>query len=94
MPTNPTYQLHDPSLESQWRALILFGENSATYKFAFAQALLELVGLETTTITLADLAEPFSWHPVRHLRQHDKQGSAASSQFFRGCRIFKNTFYM
>jgi hypothetical protein len=82
------YQFQDPSLESQWRAIILFGKNSATYKFAFAQALLELVGTETTTITLADLAEPFSRHLVRHLQQHDKQGSASSSKFLTACRRF------
>lgn len=83
-----SYQLHDPSLESQWRAIILFGKNSATYKFAFAQTLLELVGAATTTITLADLAEPFSRHLVRHLEQHDKQGSASSSKFLTACRQF------
>ena len=88
MPPSLTYQLQDPSLESQWRALILFGKNSATYKFAFAQALLELVQAETTTITLADLAEPFSRHLVRHLRQYEKQGSASSSQFLTACRRF------
>jgi len=37
------FQINDPSLESQWRALILFGKNSATYKFAFAKSLLELI---------------------------------------------------
>ncbi len=26
------FQINDPSLESQWRAIILFGKNSATYK--------------------------------------------------------------
>lgn len=88
MSTGLAYQLRDPSLESQWRALILFGKNSATYKFAFAQALLELVGRETTSITLADLAEPFARHLVRHLQQHDKQGSAASSKFLTACRRF------
>ena len=36
------FQLNDPSLESQWRAIILFGKNSATYKFAFAKSLLKL----------------------------------------------------
>jgi hypothetical protein len=37
------FQINDPSLESQWRAIILFGKNSATYKFAFAKALLEAI---------------------------------------------------
>lgn len=82
------YRVNDPSLESQWRALILFGKNSATYKFAFAQTLLELAGRETTTITLPELAEPFARHVVGHLRAHDKQGSANSSRFLAACRQF------
>ena len=82
------YRVDDPSLESQWRALVLFGKNSATYKFAFAQALLELAGRETTRLSLADLAEPFARHLVDHLRRHDKQGSAGSSQFLTACRQF------
>ncbi|MBR7951634.1 HNH endonuclease [Microvirga sp. STR05] len=82
------YQVNDPSLESQWRALILFGKNSATYKFAFAKSLLELAERETTTITLTDLAEPFSRHLVEHLRLHDKQGSAGSSKFLTACRQY------
>jgi hypothetical protein len=45
------FQINDPSLESQWRALILFGKNSATYKFAFEKSLLELVDEETTFLT-------------------------------------------
>jgi hypothetical protein len=88
LPVSTSYQHHDPSLESQWRAIILFGKNSATYKFAFAQALLELVEAGTTTITLPDLAEPFSRHLVRHLQQHDKQGNASSSKFLTTCRRF------
>lgn len=44
------FQLNDPSLESQCRAIILFGRNSATYKFAFIKSLLKLVNNETTKI--------------------------------------------
>ena len=40
----------DLSTETKWRALILFGVNTATYKFAFAKSLLELVDKETTKI--------------------------------------------
>ncbi|WP_312174202.1 hypothetical protein [Chryseobacterium sp.] len=32
------FQENDPSLESQWRSIILFGKNSATYKFAFGKS--------------------------------------------------------
>jgi hypothetical protein len=51
MTTN--FQINDPSLESQWRAIILFGKNSATYKFAFAKSLLEIVEKEKTKIRRA-----------------------------------------
>ena len=46
------------------------------------------MGTQTTAIPLADLAEPFSRHLVRHLQQHDKQGSASSSKFLTACRRF------
>jgi hypothetical protein len=84
------FQANDPSLESQWRAIILFGKNTATYKFAFAKALLELVDKEKTTVSLTDLAEPFSRHIVNHLKQNDKQGSFSSSSFLDQCRSYIN----
>ncbi len=84
------FQLNDPSLESQWRSLILFGKNSATYKFAFAKSLLELIDKETTSITLKELARPFSRNITDHLKQSDKQGNATSSKFLNYCRDYNN----
>ena len=80
------FQINDPSLESQWRALILFGKNSATYKFAFAKSLLELVNSETTKISLTDLSKPFSKNIIEHLKINDKQGNSKSSSFLNVCR--------
>jgi hypothetical protein len=85
-----SFQVNDLSLESQWRAIILFGKNSATYKFAFAKALLQLVEEQKTEIRLKDLAIPFSDSIVEHLKTNDKQGNASSSQFLKGCRNFIN----
>jgi len=82
------FQINDPSLESQWRALILFGKNSATYKFAFAKSLLELVEKETTSISLSELARPFSRNITEHLKLCDKQGSSSSSKFLNFCRDY------
>ncbi len=82
------FQQNDPSLESQWRSLILFGKNSATYKFAFAKSLLELIEKETTSISLEDLSRPFSRNMVNHLKTSDKQGNAKSSTFLNFCRDF------
>lgn len=80
------FQVNDPSLESQWRALILFGKNTASYKFAFAKSLLELVAEEKTSISLSDLAAPFSKHIVEHLKSNQKQGSFTSSKFIDACQ--------
>lgn len=85
---NSTFQINDPSLESQWRAVILFGRNSATYKFAFAKSLLELASEEKTRISLSELADPFSRNIIEHLKQNDKQGNASSSKFLDQCRNY------
>ena len=77
------------SLPTQWRSLILFGKNSATYKFAFAKSLLSL-GKKHGTISLEDLAIPFSKNIVEHLRHTDKQGSSGSSRFLNYCRSYIN----
>jgi hypothetical protein len=87
---NTQFQINDPSLESQWRAIILFGKNSATYKFAFAKSLLGLIEKEKTNISLDELAIPFANSIVEHLKNSDKQGSAGSSKFLAGCRDFIN----
>jgi hypothetical protein len=84
------FQINDPSLESQWRAIILFGKNSATYKFAFAKSLLQLAEQDKSFIRLEDLAIPYARHIIEHLKQNDKQGNSTSSKFLNGCRDFIN----
>lgn len=84
------FQQNDPSLESQWRAVILFGKNSATYKFAFAKALLEQVDKDKTVVALQDLAIPFSKNIIEHLKQNDRQGNSSSSKFLETCRQYIN----
>lgn len=83
------FQINDPSIESQWRAIILFGKNSATYKFAFAKSLIDVLEKGKTTATLEELAVPFSHHVLSHLKENDKQGSATSSRFLNTCRNFQ-----
>lgn len=84
------FQINDPSIESQWRAIILFGKNSATYKFAFAKSLLELIENQKTNISLSELAVPFANSIVDHLKKSDKQGNANSSKFLEACRNYIN----
>ncbi len=76
-----------PSLDSYWRAIILFGQNVASYKFALAGALLEL-GAGPETVGLDELAVPFASRVAEHLRTHDKQGTFERSRFLDACRAF------
>jgi hypothetical protein len=39
---NSLTEVH-PSLDNYWRAIILFGRNVASYKFALGKSLLEMV---------------------------------------------------
>jgi hypothetical protein len=79
---------NDISSESQWRAIILFGKNSATYKFAFGKALLLLTSQETNNITLKELSPLFVDSILQHLKLNDKQGNSSSSSFLNACRRY------
>lgn len=78
----------EPTLENYWRAVILFGRNVASYKFALAKSLYELKDGSQTVITLDQLAEPFSRHICEHLKLVDKQTTSSSSKFLDFCRAY------
>src|ERR1700733_519384 len=78
-----------PSLDSYWRAIILFGQNVASYKFALAGALLE-IGSGAEAVSLDQLALPFATRIVKHLRAHDKQGTFQQSRFLDACRAYNS----
>ena len=78
-----------PSLDSYWRAIVLFGQNVASYKFALAGALLE-VGADSEVVSLDALALPFASRIAEHLRTHDKQGTFQQSRFLDACRAYNS----
>jgi hypothetical protein len=77
-----------PTLENYWRAIILFGRNVASYKFALARSLLEVARSGKTFVPLAELALPFSKSITEHLHLADKQATSPSSRFLDFCRKF------
>lgn len=77
-----------PSLESYWRSIILFGRNVASYKFALAKSLLEIIPTDKTVLTLEELAIPYSKYICEHLKYAPKQGTSNSSQFLDTCNKF------
>jgi hypothetical protein len=75
-----------PSTDAYWRAIILFGRNSAAYKFALGKALLGLAREGHANVTLENVADPFARHVCEHLRHSDRQGTASRSRFLDACR--------
>ena len=56
------FYLREPSLENNWRSIVLFGRNVASYKFALAKSLLELNHTQHEFIRLDELAPIFAHH--------------------------------
>jgi hypothetical protein len=77
-----------PIPESCWRAIVLLGQNTASYKFALAQSLFEFSGRQQEQVTLEELAEPFSRHVFEHLKLADRQSTGPKSRFLDICRRF------
>ena len=79
---------NDPSLQSYWRSIVLYGKNVASYKFALGKSILELAANGKEEISLPELAVPFSEHICEHLLIEDRQTTSASSTFLGECRKF------
>ena len=78
----------EPTTENYWRAIILFGRNSASYKFALAKALFDFQASGKTQIPLDELAIPYASHLCEHLKNHPKQGTSEQSTFLDKLRAF------
>ena len=78
----------EPTVENYWRAIILFGRNAASYKFALAKAMYEFKDSPTDLISLERLAEPFSRHLCDHLKHSPKQVTSPSHTFIDACNQY------
>ncbi len=77
-----------PSVEDCWRGVVLYGRNTASYKFALASALLELNPKSGQLIKLEDLAPAFAKHIARHLSDAPKQITTKDGKFIQACMSF------
>ena len=73
--TQPTFIPQNPSVEDCWRGIILYGQNSASYKFALAESLLQLHPQSGQLIKLEDLAPVFGKSIAAHISHSPKQGT-------------------
>jgi len=81
------YELN-PSHENYWRAIILFGRNVASYKFALAKSLYDLRNSSDDLVLLDDLAPVFADHICEHLKMNDTQATSSTSKFLTACREY------
>lgn len=80
----------EPTLENYWRAIILFGRNSASYKFALAKAMIDLQSQNKSSFSLNELAEPYAFHLCEHLKSHPKQVTRNQSKFLNNLTQYNN----
>ena len=86
----PTFFESDLSLPSFWRSIILYGKNTASYKFALAKSLIELSKNNNDLIKIDDLAVPFSKNLCNHLKVNEKQITSKNSKFLENLKRFNN----
>ncbi len=65
-----------------FRAIVLYGRNVASYKFALADSLFNVASQGKDFATLEELAVPFSDALCRHLELQDKQSTRANPGHF------------
>jgi HNH endonuclease len=78
----------NPTVEDCWRGVVLYGRNTASYKFALASALLELNSQSGQLIKLEELAPVFAKHISRHLTDAPKQITTKDGKFIQACLSF------
>lgn len=76
--------------ESVWRAIVLYGANSATYKFAFGMTLMHMAAQGQTCVTVQELAPRFADLLCAALQRQPRQGTAMRSKFLDACRAFNS----
>ena len=79
---------NSPTVEDCWRGVVLYGRNTASYKFALASALLEMHPQAGQLIKLEELAPAFALSIARHLATSPKQITTAKGKFIDACLTY------
>jgi 5-methylcytosine-specific restriction endonuclease McrA len=77
-----------PTVEDCWRGVVLYGRNTASYKFALASALLEMRPMAGQLVKLEELAPAFALNVARHLAEAPKQITTSNGKFIEACLTY------
>jgi hypothetical protein len=80
------FQDATPTPAGDWRHIVRFGRNVASYKFALGRVLLDLAAQQQTFVRLEDLSLPYAASICEHLLAEDRQSTSARSRFLDACR--------
>lgn len=75
-------------MEDCWRGVVLYGRNTASYKFALASALLEMRPQAGQLVKLVELAPAFALNVARHLADAPKQITTSNGKFIEACLTY------
>jgi len=84
------FHQNTPTLDNYWRAIILFGNNTASYKFALGKSLLEVSNQSSDLIRIEDLAPVYAAKICEHLSHSPKQTTNPTSKFLGACSKFNS----
>ncbi|ONI39242.1 hypothetical protein AN640_01865 [Candidatus Epulonipiscium fishelsonii] len=73
-----------------WSKIIRHGKISATYKFALAEAILEMASDGKKEATLKEIALYYAYHLCFHLKEAPKQCTSQQSQFLEVCKLYND----
>lgn len=63
-----SFRENDFSNETIWRSIILFGKNTASYKFSLAKGILNLAKLGKSVVSYEELAQAYTPHLLKHYK--------------------------
>lgn len=78
----------NPTVEDCWRGVVLYGRNTASYKFALATALFELKPQSGSLLKMEDLAPSFAKSISEHLKVAPKQITTTNGKFIQACLAY------
>lgn len=77
-----------PTEDAYFRSIILFGSNTASYKFALGMSLLQLIKQDKDNITLKELSPIFAKYICNHIKVAPRQTTNPSSTFLNACKEY------
>ena len=73
-----SFKSEDPNVDTIWRSIILFGKNTASYKFSLAKSLLQLAEKGHSRVTFNDLATVYAPYLISHIEEGMSQDTRST----------------